>query len=204
MRNHVNADSLLPANQDDVPELAALARDRLPSMLALHSEAGWHRFNRFGNGQRARGNCTLVLRDGDERGPLIGFVWTDDAMRVDYGIVEPWWCINALAIAPQYSSTGRGTALVNAVTEAARSAGVVQLYGQTVPTAVDFWMKAGFTVADDAEELRSDYPALSASGDRLRINAASGPGDRWFVKTLLDVPGTKMSLLAPASQVQSR
>ena len=199
MTDHADRGYIAPATQDDVPELAALARDQLPSMTGLHTKKSWRDFNRFGSGQQVRGNCTMLLRDGDENGPLIGFIWADDAMRIDYDIVEPWWCVNALAIAPQYTREGRGAALVAEVVAAAKLAGVVQLYGQTVPAAVPFWKHLGFTIAGHGEALRTYNQARHATGAPIGINAEPGPDDRWFVRYLTDAPGSVNSLLFPAS-----
>ncbi len=197
-----NGDYLAAACGDDVPELAALARAELPTMTALHGEAGWQTYNRFGNGQRARGNCTFVLRNGGPDGQLIGFVWADDAMYVDYDIVEPWWCVNAVAIAPPFRGMGRGTALIAEVASVGSQAGVVLLYGQSVPTAVAFWEGLGFLLADVGEPLRTSSPARRRAADPAMLTAQPGLGDRFFVKYLTNVPGSVRSALLPMSKLQ--
>lgn len=203
MSNQIDGDFLVPACRDDVAELAALARLELPSMTSLHDEAGWQTFNRFDPGQQVRGNCTFLLRDGGEDGPLIGFIWADDAMYVDRDIVEPWWCINALAIAPQFRGIGRGGALVSAVASAGQLAGVVLLYGQTLPEAVPFWKALDFTLAGDGESIRTHGSARRTTGDPVMWSFQPGPGDRWFVKYLTAVPGSVRSGLVPASLLPS-
>lgn len=191
------------ASLTDVPEIAALARAELPSMTSLHSEAGWTNFNRFGRGQQVRGNCTLILRDGGPDGPLIGVIWADDAMYTDHGIAEPWWCINALAIAPQFRGKGRGSALVSEVSAVGAIAGVALLYGQSVPNAVSFWKELGCVLADDGESIGTHKPARRVTGEKVMLMFEPGPGDRFFVKYLTSVPGSVRSGLLPAAQLRS-
>jgi len=198
-----DSDYWATATPADVHEIADLARYELPSMISLHGEAGWTNFNRFGRGQQVRGNCTLVLRDGGPGGPLIGFIWADDAMYTDHGIAEPWWCINALAIAPQFRGKGRGTALVSEVASAGALAGVVLLYGQSVPSAVPFWEGLGYLLADDGESVGTHSPARRVTGDKVLATFEPGPGDRFFMKYLTNIPGSVRSGLLPASRLNS-
>ncbi|NQX37134.1 GNAT family N-acetyltransferase [Herbiconiux sp. VKM Ac-2851] len=197
----VTNDFLSIANPADVPELAAIARAELPSMTALHDEQGWQTYNRFGAGSQLWGNCTLILRHGGEDGPASGFIWADSAMHTDSGIEEPWWCINAVAIAPHCRGAGRGTALVSRVTSAARTAGVQLLYGQSVPAAVPFWKKLGFILAGEAEPIRTHSPARRTVGGPVMLTAEPGAGDRWFVKYLATAPGSVSSGLLPVSML---
>lgn len=187
------------AGESDIADLAALARAELPTMTALHDEAGWTTYKRFGTGRQARESWTVVLRDEQDEGELVGFAWVDDSMFTEGGITEPWWCINALVVAPKWRGQGFSTQLVEAVASAARSAGVILIFGQTVPGAVTFWQRSRFTVAGPAEPLVTNNPALRMNLDPVNLTLPPGAPDRWFVRYLLTEPGSIRSGLVPAS-----
>jgi GNAT superfamily N-acetyltransferase len=201
MRISLGDEALRPASSVDIPELAALARAELPEMTALHEEESWRTHDRFGDGTRVRGNCTLVLRQSGQNGALVGFVWADMAMRTDFAIEEPWWCINALAVVPAYRGLGLGAALVSSVETAARLAGVVLVYGQSVPEAVDFWRQNDYILAQPGECLKTHKPARRAGSDPVMLTARPGPHDRWFVKYLAETPGSVQCGLLPESML---
>lgn len=124
-------------------------------------------------------------------------------MRIDCDIVEPWWCVNALAIDPRFRGKGRGTSLVSEVASAGKLAGVDLLYGQSVPGAVTFWERLGFILAGDGEAIRTHSAAERSTGDRVNLNLKPGPGDRFFIKYLTETPGSVRSGLLPASRLES-
>jgi GNAT superfamily N-acetyltransferase len=183
-----------------VLELAALARAELPSMTALHDDEGWVNYNRFGAGREIFGNCTLTLRAGPGE-QLIGFIWADAAMFTDHGILEEWWCINALAIAPTFRNKGRGAALVSEVVSAASLVGGGLLYGQSVPRAASFWVNMGFILADEGEAINTTSPARRTGQNPTNYVFAPGPGDRFFLKWLPADPESSQSRLLPRSQM---
>lgn len=189
------------ACRHDVPDLVALAREALPSFPALHGEDGWRTSYRFGGGLHPRDNYLLVVRDGGENGSLVGFIWVDAAMAVDYTVIEPWWCINAVAIAPAYRRAGHGRALVHTAVERAREIGVVLIYGLSVRGAVPFWEDLGFTVAADQEPLISDRPARLASGRLAPLDLEPQTEHRWFVAYLQE-PASADSVLVPKSHLR--
>ncbi|PPI18920.1 hypothetical protein C5D04_00500 [Rathayibacter sp. AY1D2] len=185
------------ATAQDAPELAALARAEMPTMTFLHDPDRWA--HRFDTGTSIRSSWTLVLRAGHPSGELIGFSWVDDAMFVDANVVEPWWCINALVVAPEYRRRGYGTGLLKVVLETARAAGAVLVYGQSLPAAIPFWREAGFIIGGEEEALRTHHPARRATGDPVMLTMAPGHSDRWFVKYTVSAKGSVQSGLLPAS-----
>ncbi len=188
------------ARSQDAIELAALARDEMPSMTFLHDAAEWG--HRFGEGRTVRDSWTLALRDRSASGELIGFAWVDDAMFVDANILEPWWCINAVAVASKYRRRGLGTRLVAHILDAATVAGVVLVYGQSLPTAVAFWQNSGFLVGAEGEPLRTHSAARRSTGDPVMLRLPPDGSDRWFVRYTAVQPGSVQSGLIPASFVE--
>lgn len=168
-------------------------------MTALHDEAGWTTHQRFGTGRQARESWTVMLRDGPGEGELVGFAWVDDAMFVEARITEPWWCINALVVAPSRRGRGFGTQLVEAVASAGRSAGVTLLFGQTVPSAVTFWQRSSFLLAGPTEPLVTNNPARRMNLDPVDLSLPPGVPDRWFVRYLATGLSSVRSGLAPAN-----
>lgn len=199
METEAHVPRLALAAEADIADLAALARAELPTMTALHDEEGWITHQRFGTGRQPRESWTVMLRDSTEEGELIGFAWVDDAMFVEAGITEPWWCINALAVTPSRRGQGFGTQLVEAMAGAGRSAGVNLLFGQTVPGAVTFWQRSGFTLAEPMEPLVTNNPAGRMNLDPTNLRLQPGHPDRWFVRYLATEPGSVRSGLVPAS-----
>lgn len=187
------------AGPADTGEMAQLARDVLPFMGALHDDESWRRFRRFGQGKHASDQYTLVVRNGGPGGHLVGFVWVDPAMLIDHNITEPWWCINALAIAPDARGQGRAAALLARVEAAARAAGIVLLYGQSVPEARPFWQKMKFSLGNPDEAVRTRGAAMLTSGERVNGTFSPSSGDSWFLPYLTDVPGSVRSGLLPVS-----
>lgn len=199
MKTDAHVPRLALAAKADIADLAALARAELPTMTALHDEEGWMTYQRFGAGRQPRESWTVMLRDSTEEGELIGFAWVDDSMFVEAGITEPWWCINALAVIPSRRGQGFGTQLVEGVADAGRSAGVNLLFGQTVPGAVAFWQRSGFTLAEPMEPLVTNNPAGRMNLGPTNLRLAPGHPDRWFVRYLATEPGSVRSGLVPAS-----
>lgn len=199
METESHVPRLALAAEADIADLAALARVELPTMTVLHDEEGWITYQRFGTGRQPRESWTVTLRDGHDEGELIGFAWVDDAMFVEGKVTEPWWCINALAVTPRRRGQGFGTQLVEAVASAGRSAGVSLLFGQTVPGAVTFWQRTGFTVAESMEPLLTNNPARRMNLDPANLRLPPGDPDRWFVRYLATEPGSVRSGLVPAS-----
>jgi GNAT superfamily N-acetyltransferase len=186
------------ATAADIADLAALTRAELPTMTALHDEAGWISHQRFGTGRQPRDSWTVMLRESRADGELIGFAWVDDAMFVEAGVIEPWWCINALVVEPSRRGQGFGTQLLEAVAMAGRSAGVALLFGQTVPDAVTFWRRSGFTLTEPMEPLITNSPARRVDTDPVNLTLPPGHPDRWFVRYLATEPGSVRSGLVPA------
>ncbi len=199
VEDHPDAPRLTLATDADIAELAALARAELPTMTALHDEAGWINYQRFGTGHQPRESWTVMLRASRPAKDLVGFAWVDDAIFVEAGVSEPWWCINALAVARSHRGQGFGTQLVEAVAAAGRSAEIALLFGQTVPDAVPFWQRSGFTLAEPLEPLVTSAPARRAAADPTHLRLPPGDPDRWFVRYLATEPGSVRSGLVPAS-----
>lgn len=182
MANMAERDYVGQAGPRDVEEIAALSVAELPTMTALHDAEGWKTHNRFGRGANIRGNCTAVLREAGSAGPLIGFIWADSAMMIDYDLDVPWWCINAVAVSPAHRGAGRGARLVSLVQQAADKAGVELLYGQSVPGAVAFWETLGWNVAAPGEDLRMPRAVRRANGELVTMRLQPGPDDRFFLQ----------------------
>lgn len=181
MANTAESDYVGQAGPRDVEEIAALSVTELPTMTALHDVEGWRTHNRFGRGANVRGNCTAVLREGSSAGALIGFIWADSAMMIDYDLDVPWWCINAVAVSPSYRGAGRGARLVSLVQQAAGEAGVEILYGQSVPGAVAFWETLSWSVADPGEDLRMPRAVRRTNGELVTMRLQPGSDDRFFL-----------------------
>jgi hypothetical protein len=182
MANAAEGDYVGLAGPGDIEELAALSIAELPTMTALHDVQGWFTHNRFGRGVSVRGSFTAVLRDGSSTGTLIGFIWADSAMMFDFELDVPWWCINAVAVSPTFRGARRGARLVSLVQQAADEAGVELLYGQSVPGAVGFWEKLGWSVADTGEALRTPQAVRHANGQFVTAAFRPGPDDRFFLR----------------------
>jgi len=163
---------------DHIPEMAALARDELPSFSYLHDEERWP--NKFGRGERLEDNLLIAACDGMD-GPLIGFVWADQAMRVDHGIQEPWWCLNAIAVRPEYRGRGIGKLLVGDIVEAVRAVGVELIYGLAISGSEGFWQHNGFHVADEGERVVSTTPVQRDGANSARLTLPPEKGHRWFL-----------------------
>jgi len=186
----------------DGPGLADLSRARLPSMPHLHDEELWSTTYRFGPGFHPRDRYFPVLREQGERSDVrdervVAFAWVDAALDEQAGVAEPWWCLNAIAVADGRSGAGLGSYLVRKVVEQARAAGVSTLYGQTPPEAAGFWDRLGFRVGGVDEMLASDRLVTLADGRTLRPVVTPEPGHRFFVLNGLQGP-TDAPRLLPA------
>lgn len=167
----------------DVPELIDLARKQLPSMTYLHDLDSWRSTYRFGAGLHPRDNYFLVLRavqqDGQE--PLVGFIWADPSLHVDYGIDQPWWCINAVAIATPFQAGGLGHQLVEAVHEQASTVGVVSIFGLSHPSGFGFWeAQDGFSLTPPGKPLVSSEPVEIPHSAPRHISLDPEPDHRFF------------------------
>ncbi|MBD7982785.1 GNAT family N-acetyltransferase [Oerskovia merdavium] len=185
---------LSPACRHDVPEIAALARDRLPEMTHLHDPA-WHLTSqRFGQGNYPRDQLFLVLRAvlDDGREELVGFVWVDPAMATDHGVEEPWWCINALAVAEPYAHQGLGASLVASVEKRARDVGVVSLYGQSYETSADFWRKCGYSLTGLGGVIASQGPVPVPGREPNVVALNAEPHLHYFVKQVPESQGVRL------------
>lgn len=199
MEDEPYAPALTLATAADIADLAALARAELPTMTVLHDEGDWISHKRFGTGRQLRESWTVMLRGSRPAGELIGFAWVDDAMFVEARVSEPWWCINALVVAPSHRGRGFGTQLLEAVAAAGRSAGVALLFGQTLPNAAPFWRRSGFILAEPLEPLVTSAPARRVDADPTHLTLPPGNPDRWFVRYLATEPGSVRSGLVPTS-----
>lgn len=180
---------------DDAPELAAISRELLPSYTHLHDENRWG--HRFGQGESAERPGLWVLRENNER--VVGFVWTDRAMFVDAQIIEPWWCINALAVHPDHEGNGHGSSLLDKVNAAGREVGVALLYGLALPDSVSFWAHKGYTMAKEHEGLKTSSAPRRPPHPPQTIVFKPTSGQRFFVKYLATEPGSVSCGLVPES-----
>lgn len=146
------------ACRHDIDDIANLALEVMPDMTHLYPDAAsWRTSYRFGTGQTLLDNTFLVVRGPTEAAPnsLFGFVWADNAPRIDYGITEPWWCITAVAVNPKVQGKGLGRALVQQVIERAASLGVTAIYGICYASSAEFWKRCGFTLTEKGQAITS-------------------------------------------------
>lgn len=180
------------ACRHDIPDLVALSRDALPTYGPLHDEDYWRSSHRFGGGVHHLDNYTQVVRTND--GALVGFVWVDAASWQDHGFEEPWWCVNAVAVAEQYRGLGVGRQLISHVVDRAKAVGVACIYGLSVPSAIPFWEACGVTIAAPGESLVSDKPARIRGHEPKIVEFDTSNEDRFFVGNLMP-PGAQAQLV---------
>lgn len=176
---------IMVACRHDAAELAELTRRRMPEMTALHADESWRTYYRFGPGFHPQDNYLLIARLGGD-GPLLGLVWADAAARTDAGVLEPWWCINALAVDERVAGQGLGRQLVKMVKDQAAAIGISSLYGLCYPTSADFWRKQGFSVGELGQGMRSDVPVRLSSGARKTFHTDGEAGNHCFTLPLGD------------------
>jgi GNAT superfamily N-acetyltransferase len=170
------------ACRHDVPDIVVLAREQLPDMTYLHDETSWRTYHRFGDGSHARDNYLIVTRaEGSDQ--LLGFLWADAAPYQDYGVIEPWWCLNALAVAEHAQGKGLGRLMVSSAWSRAEASGVVSVYGTSYPQSAEFWARCGFAVASEKERLGADRLVRFANGSRKHLEMTAERGNRWFVRS---------------------
>ncbi|WP_143025341.1 GNAT family N-acetyltransferase [Micromonospora sp. WMMB235] len=166
----------------DIPSLAEMARRELPEMTLIHEPESWRTHWRFGVGETARDNLLIVARETEES-PIMGFCWVDAAMYHDHGIEEPWWCLNALAVVPEYRRSGIGRSLVNVVKRQAEKVDISSIYGVCYPSTVDFWSSQGFSVTARGGSLEADR-LVRLKDQKVRLGPLSdGEGDCMFVRS---------------------
>lgn len=172
------------ACRHDAADIADLARKQLPEMTYLHDAEGWTKHARFGAGRHPRDKFALVARLTDT-GELIGFFWVDDAPATDFGIAEPWWCINALAVRSDLQRKGLGRSLVGIIVQQATEFGVHLLYGLCYPVAAPFWEKQGFIVGAKDQDMIVDRPVQMLDGSQARVSSWDcEPGNHFFLRHL--------------------
>lgn len=167
----------------DVPDLVTLACAQLPSMTYLHDPESWANFYRFGAGQHPQDNYFIVLRAMQAGGqePLVGFVWVDPSLHVDYGIDQPWWCINAIAVAEPYQGMGLGRRLVAMIRQQAGEVGVVSIYGLSHPSGFGFWeAQGGFSLTPPGAPLVSSKPVPTPNSGPQTVSLQPEPDHRFF------------------------
>ncbi|MET7875517.1 GNAT family N-acetyltransferase [Micromonospora profundi] len=147
--------TIFSAQFKDIPSLAEIAQSELPGMTFIHDPESWRTYWRFGVGETPRDNLLIVARETEDS-PVIGFCWVDAAMYHDHRIEEPWWCLNALAVMPEYRRAGIGRSLASVVKMQARKAGISSIYGVCYPSSVDFWSSQGFSVTARGGSLEAD------------------------------------------------
>ncbi|MFE5309524.1 GNAT family N-acetyltransferase [Isoptericola sp. NPDC056605] len=180
--------------QRDVPAIEELARRRLPTMSHLHDRSSWDRTDRFGPGSHPRDRYSPVVHDARTDGTenLVAFAWVDAALADDYGVEEPWWCINAIAVAEPYAGHGIGGGLVEMIEGQAREAGVVSLYGQAYQSAAQFWRSNGFSVGALGGLLTSESKVSVAGRGRQQVVLNAEANQHFFVKQIDGSPGVRL------------
>jgi GNAT superfamily N-acetyltransferase len=168
------------AGPGDIESLAALAREELPRMTSLHEPESWRTHLRFGMGQNPQDRLFAVARE-TEGAPPYGFCWVDAAMRVDCGIEEPWWCINALVVAASQRGHGTGSALAEIVKQRAASVGIVSLYGVSYSSSAPFWKAQGFDVGPAGGYVGTDRPVAVPEQGVVQFKWCDSGGDHMFV-----------------------
>ncbi|WP_369011267.1 GNAT family N-acetyltransferase [Rhodococcus sp. PAE-6] len=140
-----------------LPVLRSLAQELLPELTELHGPAWDHR---LGQGRVWTESLLLVAQDSEvpDLGP-VGFCWVDPAMLSDEQIIEPWWCLNAIAVRHAYRGRKIGRSMVEAVCGAAAYAGAVSLYGVCDQSLSAWYSDQGFIVLGQGEAITADRPA---------------------------------------------
>lgn len=173
-----------------------MGRARLPSMTYLHDTQEWKDFYRFGAGQHYQDNFLPVARQSlpNEADRIIGLFWVDQSMRIDYGINEPWWCINAIAVDPEFERCGLGTGFVNMIREQACHVGVTSIYGLSHPSGYAFWeAQPDFTLLEPGAPLGASQPVQLRGGQLRQARFDSEPGHRFFYNTVTETgPGGRL------------
>lgn len=165
------------AEPEDVPALQAMAIELLPDLTALHGP-DWTA--RLGNGRVWVESLLVVVRDSDAGDTPVGFAWGSAAMFEDSGVLEPWWCLNAVARQPAYRGRKIGERLVDVVREHARKAGVVSLYGICGRSLTPWYENQGFTVLAPGQKIESDGAARRFGNDEGTVFFGDEEGECMF------------------------
>lgn len=173
----------MPACRHDFPDIVGLARDQMPEMTALHDERGWQDHGRLGMGRHPRETFVLVARQGDS---LLGFCWVDAAAVTDYGVAEPWWCINAVAVRGDLQGKGLGSQFAKIIKQQAEQIGITMLYGTCYPSSAAFWRHSGFVVGELEQDAQSDRPVKLLDGQEKGIAWQCEPGNHIFMLNVGD------------------
>lgn len=178
------------ATQTHLPTLRSLAHELLPDLTALHGPEWNHR---LGQGRVWTEPLLLVARDTDvpDLGP-VGFCWVDPAMLGDEQILEPWWCLNAIAVRPDYQGRKIGRSMVNGVCGAAAYAGAVSLYGVCDRTLSAWYGDQGFTVLDHGEAIVADHPVRRPSQPPGQFEFRDGEGECIFFMDIEPQPPARL------------
>ncbi len=178
----------------DVPAIVELARRRLPTMSHLHDESSWDRTDRFGLGDHPQDRYFPVVYDARADGSedLVAFAWVDAALADDYGVDEPWWCINAIAVGEPYVGQGIGSRLVEMIEVQAREAGVVSVYGQAYQSAATFWRSCGFSVGPVGGLLASERKVSVAGRGQQQVVLNAEADQHFFVKQIDGPTGVRL------------
>lgn len=183
-QNAVRAE-LMVACRHDVPEIIELVTKRMPEMTLMRDPEGWRIHYRFGGGLHPRDNYFMIVRLGED-GPLVGLAWVDAALAYDHDIEEPWWCINAVAVAEEFAGQGLGRQLVGLIRAQAENVGITSIYGVCYPGSAGFWKSLGASVGDLDGGMRSTEPVRMFDGSMNTLNIDGELGNHTFVFTLGD------------------
>lgn len=151
------------ANEQDVLRLTELAQ-AAPDGLISEPENWTHR---LGDATGPHASLTL-LATLEPDGPAAGFLWADNAMRVDFHMPLPWLCLNALYVTPIARGSGLGSALVAAAVARAVELEMTTVHGQCLPDVAGWWRYLGFEVT----EVDGDWlTPVWVDGKRLEIGS---------------------------------
>lgn len=184
------------AQENDLPAIRKMAIELMPEMTELHGPVWDHR---LGSGRFTVESLLIVARDPDLPAP-IGFAWADAALLNDEGVLEPWWCLNAIAVRPTHRGTRIGRKLVEAVRELAGKAGIVSLHGICDRNLRQWYESQGFTVLKPGEKAGSDGIVRRFPPAEGKFSIGDGEGECVFFVDVESVEPRRITRLTPIRQ----
>lgn len=113
-------------------------------------------------------------------------------MLGDEQILEPWWCLNAIAVRPNYRGRKIGRSMVKGVCEAAAFAGVVSLYGICDHSLSAWYGNQGFTALGQGEMIVGDHPVRRPGQPPGQFVLRDGEGECIFFMDIEPQPPARL------------
>ena len=125
------------AAKEDLPVVAKIVEEALPS-VAENINGKWNKLLGQGTTWDEQILITASLND-----TIVGVAWVEPAAMNDTKYYLPWWCINILAVKPEFQGLGIGANLLTYVIDLAASKNVTSVYGLCDTNVVSWYKSQG-------------------------------------------------------------